>query len=134
MVIIPIGNLAARRQPHLFMATNIVQGLGKVFMAIGNTDDKWMQGDRHHPAVGLSLLIEDVKLILNGLQEVRPTVPLAYEKGNIVQLDRVGNGEQLTFLHLHRIRLVIVTPVAQVANALLSQKIRGDESLGQGWS
>src|SRR5206468_9537930 len=116
------------------VATNIFQGLGKVFMAMGNADDEGMKGNGHHPAIRLPFLVEDVKLILDGLQEVRPTVPLAYEKGNIVQLDGVRNGEQLPCPHLHRIRLVIVTPIAQVANALLSQKIRGDESLGQGWS
>src|SRR5215475_3488834 len=84
VVIIPIGNLTSCRQPYLLMATNIFQGLYKVFMAIGNADDKWMEGDRHHPAVHLPFLVEDVKLILDGLQEVCPTVPLAHEKGNIV--------------------------------------------------
>src|SRR5437899_4944688 len=111
------------------MAANIFQSFGEVLMAIGNADDKWMKGDRHHPTIGLPLFVEDVKLILDGLQEIRPAVSLPYEKGNIVQLDGVGNGKQLTFLHLHRIRLVIVTPVAQVANAFLGEKIRGDESL-----
>ena len=84
MVIIPIGNLAARRQPYLSMATNIFQGLGEVFMTMGNADDKGMQGDRHHSAVRLSFLVEDIKLIGDGLQEVRPAAPLAQEKGNIV--------------------------------------------------
>src|SRR5262245_15397822 len=110
------------------MVTNVFQSLYKIFMAIGNTDDKWMQGDRHHPTVRLPFLIENIELIRDGLQKVRSAVSLTYEKGNIVQLDRVWNGEQLTFLHFHRIRLVIVTPVAQVANALLSQKIRCDKS------
>src|SRR5215204_5817014 len=102
------------------MATNIFQGFCEVFMAIGNADDKGMKSDRHYPAVGLSLLVEDVKLIFDGLQEVRPAASLAHEKGNIVQLDGVGNREQLSGPHFHGIRLVIVTPVAQVTNALLS--------------
>src|SRR5581483_7710765 len=103
-------------------------------MAIGNTDEKGMKGNRHHPAVCLPLLVENLELILDSLQEVRPAVPLAHEKGNIVELNGVRDGEQLTFLHFHRIRLVIVTPIAQIADALFSQKIRCDESLGQSWS
>src|SRR5262249_50213261 len=103
-------------------------------MAMRDANEKGMQGDRHHPAICLPLLVQNVKLIHDGLLEVRSVVSLAYEKKNVVQFDGVRNGEQLAFLHLDHIRFVIVAPIAQVANTFLSQKIRGDESLGQGWS
>jgi hypothetical protein len=80
-----------------------------------------MNRNRHHSSAALPFLVENIELVNDGLHEIGAAVAFAKEKRNVVDLHRIRNRYQLSRLDLHRIGLVIVTPVAQITNPLLGQ-------------
>jgi len=120
VIIVPLGNFSSRGQPHLFLPRDVFQSFDKVLMAKRNIDDERVYRNRHHSPAALSFLVKHIKLIDDRLHEIRTAVSLPQKKRNVVDLHRIGNRDQLGFSNLHRIGLVIVAPVAKIANTLLS--------------
>src|SRR5262249_54503155 len=69
--------------------------------------------------------------VAGALKDFRGAVVLNDIDGNVVNLYRVGHGDQPAVLDMHLVRLVVVAPVADVFDALLGQSVRGIKSLRQ---
>ena len=83
-----------------------------------------MQGDAHHAAALRPLLVELVELVFADLGEVVPLIVSPEERG-IVELQRIGDGDQLSRPHLDRHRLVVVHPVGVIDEARLGHQVGG---------
>ena len=111
---------------HAVVGEDVGEDVVEVLDAVGLADLEGVEGDAHHPAVGLAFGVEAVELPLAHAGELvgfprRPGV----EVGRVVELDGVGHRDQLSGLHLQGERLVIVEPVGVVGEAGLGHEVGG---------
>src|SRR5918996_1052731 len=98
---------------------------------MGYAGNVGVSGHCHYACTLSPFLVKSIELVPGALEQFRRPVVLDQVDGDVVQLYRVGDGHQATLLYLHVVRLVVVTPVANVLDALLGQDVRGVEGLRQ---
>src|SRR5204863_8476910 len=113
----------AGRNPDLLARSYVRQRLSEVFAAVGMADQEWMQADRHDPTGLGTIFIEHVELIANHPAEGLRGLTLVEERGNVVQLDGLRHREHRPGLYPHRIRLLVIDPVADVLDAVFGQNV-----------
>ena len=131
VLLVPIDDLAAGREPDLLPRRDVRQRLGEILAPVRVADQERMQADRHHPAGLGAVLVEHIELVADHLAEPLRALVQAEQRRNVVDLRRIGHRDHRALLHLHRIGLLVVHPVADVFDAVLGKDIERAHGLAQ---
>src|SRR5437588_2149925 len=128
---VPARDVVAGGQPDALPAGDVLERPVQVSQPERHPGEEGMKRDGHHLGARLSGLVERVELIHDHLAEVWAAHALVEEQRNVVDLDRVGHRDQPAVLDPNRAGLIVVAPVADVAEPKLGEELRRVRALGQ---
>src|SRR6267378_1027018 len=116
-------DLGAGRAPHAFAAENVFERRIERADPVRHAGEIGMQRDRHDAARFGAFFVEHVELAHDHLAEFFGRAVALLERGFVVDLRAVGHGHELPpALELHKVRLIVVHPVADVLAAFGGEK------------
>src|SRR5262245_23705161 len=120
---IPIDNLSATGCPHALVTHHVPERLVEKTNPERLADEPGVQVEDEEPAILFAVPIQNVKTLLEQLTiAVNGHTPLP-EGVNIVQFKHEWQGVQFSLRCLHGVRLLVVHPVAHIADARLRQQL-----------
>src|SRR2546426_12647232 len=120
---VPVDNLRATGGPHALVAHHVPERRVEKTNAERLADEPGVQMEDEEPAVLFTVPIQDVKTLLEHLAIAVNGHASLPEGVNVVQFEHDRQGVQLSLRRLHGIRLLVIHPVAHIADARLRQQL-----------
>src|SRR5215216_3361574 len=121
--LIVIDDLAPGGEPDLLARTDMGERGVEVLAAMRMPDQERVETDRHHAAGLGAVLVEHIELVADHAAEILRTLLELEESRNVIDLGRIGQRDHRPRVDPHRIRLLVVHPVADVFDAVFGQEV-----------
>src|SRR6267143_153534 len=123
--LVGVDDLAAGGKPDALLLFDFGEGALEIFDAQRLPDDHGMKRNSHDPRLLRAVGVKRLELIDHGPQILVPRIAFSNEERDVVDLHAIRNGEELPFLDLHWIGLIVVVPIATIGHAFLSEDVEG---------
>ena len=126
-----VGDGAGGGGPDAGMGEDVFHHLDEAPDAVRLADPERVQRDAHHPPLLLALGVDGVKIVADLLGEGVDLLALAPDD-DVIEIDRVGHGDEVPFRRADGEGLVVVVEVAGVVEPGLGGAGEGFERVGDG--
>src|SRR3979411_702763 len=129
--LVPVEDLRAVPMQHAVEAADIIVDLLEIFDPVRLPADIGVDRQRHDLRAVLAFVIQPVELILGAPQQVLALVVLHDHHGDVVDLDRVGQGDERPLGGADHGGLVGIDAVARIFRARTDQDFGRLQRLGE---
>src|SRR3989442_6717828 len=106
--LVGVDDLAAGGKPDALLLFDFGEGAMEIVDAQRLPDDHGMERNSHDPRLLRAVGVKRLELIHHGPQILVSRVAFSKEERDVVDLHAIRNGEELPFLDLHWIGLIVV--------------------------